>query len=226
MASSGSGICFKRSFTAWQCKSWPSTSLVMIGTWLGPDSRRNAAGRRRWKQRCFSLVQVSPRARSLSLSMQGREILTMCTREKKGRRLGKSIATGMLAAAVALVRPNSQQAIFSTSQRIAGYLGEICHQNILYVDKTCIYRKTEELYARANSPPSSIELRFGADDVRRIYYYPANPTIDQISSSYRYTLLPPLLSSRVLLGDPSYRTSSLGGREMPQIDSAHVGDML
>lgn len=62
----------------------------------------------------------------------------------KARRIGKSIASGMLAAAVALVKPNSKQAIFSTSQRIAGYLGEICHTAIYHQNPDCIKKYGEE----------------------------------------------------------------------------------
>ncbi len=60
--------------------------------------------------------------------------------------MGKSIAAGMGAAALALVVPNIKIAIFSTSQRIAGYLGEICHTAIYKARPEVIYRYGEEWY--------------------------------------------------------------------------------
>lgn len=98
--------------------------------------------------------------------------------------MGKSIAAGMAAAALALTTPNIKVAIFSTSQRIAGYLGEICHSAVYHVKPEVIAKYGEEWYhCYLILTFKSLTLDFGNNDIRRIYYYPANPKIDFLAHS-------------------------------------------
>jgi hypothetical protein len=109
------------------------------------------------------------------------------------RRFGKSVSMAMLAAAYALVTPYSVQSIFSTSQRISVYLGELIYKAICDAGLKHRIKKfgeeRMEIYGPEGSPP---------DDIRKVFYYPANAKIG--------TRLPFLLS-------PLIREIEKGARE-------------
>lgn len=87
------------------------------------------------------------------------------------RRFGKSIAQALLAFAYAMVVPKSKQAIFSTSERISKYMGELIYKCFCDAGlKDRVIRFGEE--HMIISGDGSIE-----DDTRTIYYYPSNPKV-------------------------------------------------
>jgi hypothetical protein len=92
---------------------------------------------------------------------------------KAPRRFGKSVSSGMLAAAYVIVVPVSTQAIFSTSQRIAFYMGELIYKAICDAGYEWRIKKFGEERMEVWGP-------LGADDphdVRKVFYYPANAKV-------------------------------------------------
>jgi hypothetical protein len=106
------------------------------------------------------------------------------------RRFGKSIAQSMLAAAYALVTPNSTQSIFSTAQRISIYLGELIRKAICDAGMEWRIKKFGEEKMEIYGPAGS-----DATDIRKIFYYPANAKID---TQCMCTTQPPSVSFKSL----------------------------
>jgi hypothetical protein len=85
------------------------------------------------------------------------------------RRFGKSISQAMLAFSYALVVVLSKQAIFSTSERISKYMGELIYKSF------CDSGKKDRV-ARFGDEQMVIH-GLQEDEKRIIYYYPSNPTV-------------------------------------------------
>lgn len=89
------------------------------------------------------------------------------------RRFGKSVSMAMLAGSYSLVTPTSTQSIFSTSQRISVYLGELIYKAICDAGLKHRIKKFGEERMEIYGPDGSSE-----EDIRKIFYYPANAKID------------------------------------------------
>lgn len=85
------------------------------------------------------------------------------------RRFGKSMAIAMLMATGALVVPHLIQAVFTTSQRISGNMGEYVRNMIIKSGNGHRIKKfgEETIEIWGDSP----------GDIRKINCYPANPRI-------------------------------------------------
>lgn len=96
------------------------------------------------------------------------------------RRFGKSTAESQIAAAYAIVVPNSIQSIFSTSQRISFYLGEMIYKMIGeygWDDHVEKFGK-ERMIIRGDTGDEK--------DVRIISYYPGNSKVDMTHIFFIY----------------------------------------
>jgi len=116
------------------------------------------------------------------------------------RRFGKSVAIAMLMAAGALVVPYLTEAVFATSQRISGSMGEYIRDAInMSGNGHRILKFGEEVILLSGDSP---------DDQRKISCFPANPRIsDVVFFRFRFSLFffpslpppPPPLHNRVVL---------------------------
>ncbi len=88
------------------------------------------------------------------------------------RRFGKSVAVSMTAAAMLLTVPYITQAIFSTSQRVSIYLGEKIRDDITDAGHGDRIIRFGQERMDIRGPPGSPE-----DDIRTVFYYPANAKI-------------------------------------------------
>ncbi len=99
------------------------------------------------------------------------------------RRFGKSTASSQIAAAYAIVVPNSVQSIFSTSQRISFYLGEMIYKMIGeygWDDHVEKFGK-ERMIIRGDTDDDK--------DIRIISYYPGNSKVCMLISFFYFVFL-------------------------------------
>ncbi len=97
------------------------------------------------------------------------------------RRFGKSIAIAMLMAAGALVVYKLTEAVFATSQRISGNMGEYVKEAInMSGNAHRIVKFGEELILIQGDSP---------EDFRKINCYPANPKISLSVFFFLFLLL-------------------------------------
>ena len=97
------------------------------------------------------------------------------------RRFGKTIAIAMVAAAFALTVPNKIQAIFSTSQRISSYVGDLI--------KKAIIASGNEHRIKKFGEETMIITGDNDNDERVIHYYPANATVSLFILFFIFFLL-------------------------------------
>jgi hypothetical protein len=90
------------------------------------------------------------------------------------RRIGKTVGVSTQSSALTLVVPNIQQAIFSTGQRIAGYMGEKVRDNIIDAG----YEERIKKFGKERMDVTGDDAN-DTNDMRPVFYYPSCAKIDQ-----------------------------------------------
>jgi hypothetical protein len=126
------------------------------------------------------------------------------------RRFGKSIAVACLAAVLALFGPpNLPQGIFSTGQRVSGYLGSIVYTTLVESGyaHTVVRHNQEELWVMPDAQNPT--------DIRKLSYFPANPDIR--NQSFLFFLFFFLLAPRCTPSAAPLRGPPFWGASLPTL---------